>query len=75
MSEEHLALKSRGPGRDPKPWGAVPTHRGCEQAGAGLRPVAKAVLGQPPDAVREKEPRREGLALPSRRETAGKGCR
>lgn len=77
MSEEHLTLNSRGGERDLRPWDAVQTPRGREQPGSGLRPVAKAVLGQPRerDAVRKKEPRRAKQALPSRRETAGQRCR
>ncbi|XP_032955765.1 translation initiation factor IF-2-like [Rhinolophus ferrumequinum] len=76
VSEEHLALKSRGPGRDPKPWGAVPTHRGCEQAGARLRPVAKAVLGQPRDARGRGLRRAEGSeARPPAPGTRGGGSR
>lgn len=55
---------------------AVPTRCSREQAGAGLWSVARAMLGQTAerDAVREKEPRRARLALPSRRERAAKGC-
>lgn len=65
-------------GKTPDPGAlAVPTRRSRERAGARLWSVAKALLRQTPerDAVREKEPRRASLALPSRRERAAKGCR